>query len=119
MRNFAISAGTSATLSFQLVLADGSGLPGSALDRARLSIRARNDRSGKFSDGAIIVSNRNVLNAGNVTIDESGLVSWAITPETLRITGNRDTQTLRATFQFAWDDGASGCVHNTMFTVVC
>src|SRR5262245_12695129 len=109
MTQYTITERTSGTYSFSLQRDDGSALPVSALDTARIEMRAYS------SSGPAMLSDRDCLNTNNVTIDSDGLVTWAFTPADMRLLSGSASQRNVARFQFTWDDGDEGLEHFVAF----
>lgn len=64
---------------------------------------------------------QNVLNANDVTIDESGRLTWTVLPDDMALVSDSSLQERHvALFEFAWTDSDSRArtkVHEVWFTV--
>lgn len=60
---------------------------------------------------------QNVLNANDVVIDGSGVVTWTIKPADQAIIGSAPTENHLALFEWSWDSGAKKGKYLFSFTI--
>jgi hypothetical protein len=92
---------------------DGAVIAGSTMTTATLTLYDQ-------KTGAIINSRnqQNVNNANNVTIADTGIVSWTLMPADNAIVNGRLSQEMHvAVFDFRWDGGTSRSVHEVKILV--
>ena len=70
-------------------------------------------------DGAIINSRsvEDVLNANNVVVDSSGVLTWTMQPADNAITGTGEFETHVALFEYTWSAGAKRGSHEVTLIV--
>lgn len=96
-----------------LVDEDGVVIPGTLVTAATLTLYDQ-------KTGAIINSRnqQNVNNANNVTIADTGILSWALQPADNAIVNSKLPQELHvAVFDLRWDAGSSRSLHEVKFLV--
>lgn len=94
---------------------DGSAIPAASLTSLTLTLYDLSD-----PDRAIINSRdgQNVLNANNVTVDSSGVVTWTMQAADNTIQNDdRYAERHKALFVFTWDSGNKSGIHEVEFDV--
>jgi hypothetical protein len=103
---FPVNELTSALWRATLKDQDGTAVPGSTLTDLRLTLYEK-------TSGTILNNrdNQNVLNQNQVTVDESGLITWQIMPADNAIVTTKKLEIHVAVLTASWSSGTRKMVH--------